>query len=107
MVSFDSLNSHFEYMDVIRHWSPISEKYAGGDTLITLLNQGWQITDKIHFEEFWHSGTRPVTIYYMDLMREGATLHLPVLTNPYVRRLIGSLSIQVRPVQTRSVSPEH
>jgi hypothetical protein len=100
MVTFDASNSHFEYMDVVCHWSPISQKYAGGDAINTLLNDGWRIQETVFFEEFWHAGSRPVTIFHFKLVRDDETLHVPVLSNPYVRRLVESLPLQVRPLNT-------
>ena len=104
MVTFDALNSHFDYMDVIRHWSPVSEKYAGGDALATLLNQGWQINETVLFEEYWHSGTRPVVIYHIELIRNSETLKMPVLTNPYVRRIFDTLPVHIGPYRQQAVS---
>ena len=100
MVTFDASNSHFEYMDVVRHWSPASQKYAGGDAINTLVNEGWRINETVFFEEFWHAGSRPVTIYHFELVRGDETLHVPVLSNPYIRRLVESLPVQVRPLAT-------
>jgi hypothetical protein len=107
MVAFDALNSHFEYMDVVRYWSPLSETYAGGDALVTLLNKGWSIDETVFVEEYWHAGTRLVSIYHIDLLRDGETLHMPVLTNPYVCRLIDDLPVQLRPYTERDHVIQH
>lgn len=96
MVAFDARNAHAEYMDVVRHWSPESEAYAGGDALVTFLNQDWRLGETVLVEEYWHAGTRLVLIYHIDLVRENDVLRMPVLTNPYVRRLIESLPVQMR-----------
>jgi hypothetical protein len=48
-------------------------------------------------EEYWHAGTRPVLIYHIDLLRDNTLLRIPVLTNPYVRRLVDALPVQMRP----------
>ena len=96
MVAFDALNSHVAYMDVVRHWSPESEAYAGGDALVTLLNRGWSIEENVFVEEYWHAGTRLVLIYHIDLARDNETLHMPVLGNPYVTRMMDDLPVQLR-----------
>jgi hypothetical protein len=101
MVSFDASNSHFQYMDVVRHWSPISEKYAGGDALITLLNEGWLLNEIVFYEEFWHAGSRLVVIYHVTLVRDDEEMQVPVLSNPYVHRMMMSLPVQVRPINQR------
>lgn len=107
MFVIDSGNSHFMYMDVVRHWSPESEAYAGGDALVTQLNKGWDIQETVFFEEYWHAGTRPVLIYHIDLVRGDDTLHMPVLSNPYIRRLVDSLPVQVRPVAEQQRALHH
>ena len=59
MVTFDASNSHFEYMNVLRHWSPSSEKYAGGDAVVTLLTcEDWKIGETIFYEQYWCAAAR-------------------------------------------------
>lgn len=106
MVSFDASNSHFQYMDVVRHWSPISEKYAGGDALITLFNAGWHLSETVFFEEFWHAGSRPVTIYHLVMVRGDESMNVPVISNPYVDRMMDVLPVQVRPLKERQSQRE-
>ncbi|MBZ0296472.1 MAG: hypothetical protein K8L99_28175 [Anaerolineae bacterium] len=102
MVTFDSLNAHFEYMDVNRHWDPRSEPYAGGDALITRLNQGWHIRDVVFEEEYWHAGARLVIVYHFELEFEGEVETMPVLSNPYVRRIVSELPLEVLPITERN-----
>ncbi len=101
MVSFDASNSHFQYMDVVCHWSPTSQKYAGGDALITLLNEGWLLNETVFYEEYWHAGSRLVVIYYLTMVRDGEEMEVPVLSNPYVHRMMITLPVQVRPLAQR------
>ena len=102
MITFDSSNAHFEYMDVVRHWSPTSENFAGGDVIVTLLTgEGWKIGETIFCEEYWCAGSRLVTIYHMELHRSGETMTVPVLANPYVRRMVASTMFQLRPFPER------
>ena len=98
MVTFDALNAHVTYPDVVRHWSPVSEKYAGGDQLVTLLNEGWQIKETIFCETIWHAGTRPVEIYHMDVVRGDEAMPVPVIANPYVRRIILTMPFHMRAI---------
>jgi hypothetical protein len=99
MVTFDASNSHFEYMDVVRHWSPKSEKFAGGDAVVTLLTcEDWKIDETVFYEQYWCAGSRLVTIYHMEMHRDGETMTVPVLANPYVRRMVDSTMFQLRPL---------
>lgn len=101
MVTFDALNAHFDYLDLSRHWCIRSEKYAGGDALITRLNEGWQIRDDVYEETFWHAGSRLVTIYHFELEFKGEVETMPVLANPYVHRLVQKLPLRVLPIEQR------
>jgi hypothetical protein len=98
MVMYDASNAHFQYLDVVRHWSAISEPFAGGDALITRLNDGWQLKETVFVEEYWHAGVRLVTIYHFELERDGETEKMPVLSNPYVNRILRDLPVQMRPL---------
>lgn len=101
MVTFDASNSHFEYMDVVRHWSPISQKYAGGDAVLTLMSTGWKIDETVFYEEYWHAGSRPVTIYHMEMVRDDEHMAVPVFVNPYIRRIVRDSGMQLRPLTER------
>ncbi len=94
-------NFHVSYPDVYRHWSPGCEEYAGGDALLTLLRNGWDADDTVYIEDFWHSGARLVVVYHFDLRRGEAVLELPVLSNPFVRRLIRNEKLTVKPMEER------
>ncbi|MDZ4766338.1 MAG: hypothetical protein SGI73_17490 [Chloroflexota bacterium] len=93
----DSMNLHAHYPDVIKHWSVVSERFAGGDALLTKLRKGWDIDGAVYAEEFWHAGTRPVTVYHFMLTRGDEQIVMPVVTTPYVRRMISSWKLDVRP----------
>jgi hypothetical protein len=81
-------NYHYSYMSMIRHWHPESEKYTGGDALFTAFDNGWDMDDEVQYENFWHAGTRGVTVYHFTLRRGDERMSMPVITNPYVRRLL-------------------
>lgn len=96
-------NFHVEYPDMHRHWDPLSERYAGADCLLTRLQQGWGVTDTIWAEQYWHAGTRPVMVLHFHLTRSNQTFDMPVISNPYVRRLIYHHDWEVRPLEERAV----
>ena len=58
----------------------------------------WEAEDTCYEEQYWHAGTRLVTIYHFDLHNGGETMHMPVITNPYVRRIIREEQIKVLPL---------
>lgn len=90
-----------ELPDVTQHWCPRSQKYAGGDALVSLLNDGWQVQQPILYEEVWFGGGRQVTVYYFELEKLNETVKMPVIANPFVLNLISQLHVRVLPVWWR------
>ncbi|MDX2162929.1 MAG: hypothetical protein SF162_16555 [bacterium] len=96
-------NYHVTYPDVYRHWSASCEQYAGGDCLVTMLMRGWTFTENIvYVQEFWHAGTRPVTVFHFELGLRDARMTMPVITNPYVRRVIRMHRLEQRPLSEKA-----
>lgn len=90
-----SIDAHYDYPEVSRHWHPGSEKYASGDALMSFLSQGWMFEDEIEEQSFWHAGSRRVTIFHFTLQYGDVELVMPVHTNPYVRRLIETYNCSI------------
>ena len=88
MLEYFPANWHYAYSSVVRHWHPASERYAGGDCLRTALNNGWQMILPVVAESHWRAGTRCVMVYVFELRRGAETMTMPVITNPFVERLI-------------------
>ncbi len=82
-----------------RHWHAQSEPYGGGDSLTTALYLGWTMGDVVYLEEHWLAGTRRVSVYHFELMRDNVSMIMPVIGNPYIDRLIFQTSLQVMPIQ--------
>jgi len=99
-------NAHVSYIDVTQHWSASSEPYAGGDQLVTLMFDGWELDRTVYLEEKWIGGLRHVKVYHMTLTRNGETVHIPVLYNPYVMRLVNTTECTVLPYKTRETETE-
>ncbi|MFW5696368.1 MAG: hypothetical protein ACOCXR_01140 [Phototrophicaceae bacterium] len=83
-----SPNYHVDYMEVVQHWHPQSEPYAGGDALMTLIAQGWQMQRDVYVEKREFAGLRSVSVYHVSLVRDGKTMKVPVVRNPYINRLL-------------------
>jgi hypothetical protein len=99
MLNASSSNFHVEYMDVTQHWSPESERYAGGDCLMTALHNGWEMSPTVRVEQKWYAGMRHVTIYHVELRREGKTMVMPIINNPYVTRQFSQMDeVEVVPM---------
>jgi len=97
-----NINLHVEYPEVYRYWSPLSEKYAGGDCLFAALYSGWVIKPVVYREEYWHAGVRPVCIYHFELEFGDKQVTMPVINSPYVTRLIQEQVSEVLPIDQRA-----
>lgn len=95
------INWHTTYPVFSRHWHGGSEKFAGGDALLTALDDNWEVAEVCYQEEFWHAGTRLVTVYHFELVREDERVDMPVITTPYVRRIIQEQKFKVKPIAER------
>jgi len=84
-------NFHYGYAHLVRHWHAGSELYAGGDALYTALDNGWDIGETVRYDEHWNSGGQCVVVYHFELTRGEAKMTMPVITNPFVRRLLTEL----------------
>ena len=103
MLDYSAANWHYAYRRIVRHWHAQSEHYAGGDCLLSALNDGWQMDVRVIAEAHWRAGTRCVMVYHFELMRGDETMTMPVITNPFVERLIAENAVQVA-LQHRAAS---
>ncbi len=85
-----SSNYHMDYFDVTQHWHPDSEQYAGGDALVTLLTQGWEIEREVGVEDRFFAGLRSISVYHLTLVRDDERMRMPIIRNPYINRIIRS-----------------
>jgi hypothetical protein len=102
-----SSDLHFDYPEHPRHWHHLSEKYAGVDCLLTAMDNGWQPDEMIFVEDYWHAGARQVSIYHVELRRDGEAMSMAVIGNPYMGRVLRFLPCQVRPAAEQNASVPH
>ncbi len=96
-------NFHLDYYEVNRHWCDTSERYAGGDALLTAMQNNWRVEAICYRQEYWHAGTRQVTVFHFDLVNGNDRMTMPVITTPFVRRMIRELSLEVRSYDERAL----
>lgn len=99
MIGRNPSNFHKEYMDVWQHWCQDTEKYCGGDGLVTVMMQGWELHPTVQLEYKHFGGNRRVRVYHFSLFRQGEHMEMPVVHNPYVNRLIRTMQLDVVPYQ--------
>jgi hypothetical protein len=95
----DSSNQHSQYPDFWRHWCDTSEEFAGGDALLTAMQNHWVADETCYEQQYWQAGTRLVTIYHFNLTNGDEQMAMPVLGNPFVRRIIREEQFKVKPFE--------
>lgn len=78
---------HVLYQDITsQHWSYSSERYAGGDNLLTAIARGWTIDRKVTLRRHWFAGMRCIEIYHFTIRRDEVVADMAVIGNPYLQR---------------------
>lgn len=90
-----AFNHHIQYPGMSnQHWHAGSGTYAGGDHLLTALSSGWEITRCVQINHLY-AGNRGVIIYEFTLTSGGETMVMPVITNPYIERMLATTDLPV------------
>ena len=92
----NSLNTYLEYHSLNRHWSPESQRYAGGDHLMVVLDQGWKIAGYIPCDLFWFRALCCTRLYKVTLHRGEDVMYMTVLSSPHVDRLVDRVNHAIR-----------
>lgn len=71
-----------------KHWCPDSETYCGGDGLLTLLDQGWELDLTIYVQTRWLNAKRCHRLYHCCLRQGDRLMYVIVTGNPFVTRLL-------------------
>ena len=99
MFQYDALA--IEDINIYRHWHPGSEKYAVAEALATALYLNWKMGKVVYQEDHWHAGVRCACVYHIELERDGEVMIMPVVCNPYVRRLLDESYVRMVPIAER------
>ena len=93
--SINPTNFHVQYQEMTtQHWHSESERFAGGDNLMTALEHGWEV-DKCVLARHWYAGMRSVKVYEFKLRLGDQTMTMPVIDNPYIGRFIDEEGIEL------------
>ena len=99
MLNFTLADLSCRPLDTPRHWHPQSQAYAGGDCLLSALDCGWTVTQMVHCSQS-NRGNRRVLVYFFELQRDSENLVMPVISNPYVERLLAGSPLDVVVMET-------
>jgi len=96
MMNQNQVNFHVQYQDITsQHWSFSSERFAGGDHLLTALARGWAIDETVKLRKHWFAGMRGVDIFHFSIERGDKVVDMPVIGNPYVYRFIQDHNLEI------------
>ena len=85
-----------QYQDTTtQHWSFSSEKFAGGDNLLTALARGWEIESKVILKRHWFAGARCIEIFHFTIKRGQIAAEMAVIGNPYVYRFLANYPLEL------------
>jgi len=73
------------------HWCPLSQPYAGVDALLGCLDEGWEITGDVYFDQHWFGESRRICVCRFNLMRHNDCVIMRVVWNPVLDRLLAQL----------------
>lgn len=90
-------STHEYYTDIDRHWCPKTESYTGADSLLTAQRNGWKLVGLAYREDIIFGGGRHTTLYHFELARADETVYMPVISNPFVVRMLQTRQIDVLP----------
>ena len=76
------------------HWHGQSQRYTGGDSLLTAMAHGWLPQGVVYREELTRRGRR-VIAYGFDMVREGQLETMWVLDNPVVSQIVAQCGLPV------------
>ena len=80
-----------QYQDITsQHWSYSSERYAGGDNLLTAIARGWKIDSKVTLRRHWFAGMRCIEIFHFTIRRDDVVADMAVVGNPYIYRYLAT-----------------
>ncbi len=103
MMNQNQVNFHVQYQDITsQHWSYSSERFAGGDHLLTALSRGWEIEETVVLKRHWFAGMRCIEVFNFTIHRDDVTVMMPVVSNPYVYRFIKNYDIKIIEEDTKS-----
>lgn len=96
MMNQNQVNLHVQYQDITsQHWSYSSERFAGGDHLLTALSRGWEIEETVLLKRHWFAGMRCIEVFNFTIQRDDIVATMPVVSNPYVYRFIKNHALTV------------
>jgi hypothetical protein len=75
-----------------RHWSPKSESYSGCDSLISALDNGWELRRTLTIHRHAQCSCYSLTFRVL-LQRDGQLAEMRIIDNPTIRHLLKKLGL--------------
>ncbi len=97
MTIYNPEGTHERYTVTDRHYCPYSESYTGADSLLTAQRNGWRMVGLAYREDILLRGSRHTALYYFKLQRGTDVMVMPILSNPFVMRMLKQYNVRVLP----------
>lgn len=104
MITYTPEGTHHTYTETDRHYHPRSESYTGADSILTAQRNGWRLVNIAYRADHQLRGGRFTTLYHFKLVRQGETMLMPVVSNPFVTKMLESRHIIVRPYPSQATA---
>jgi hypothetical protein len=96
MTIYNPEGMHERFTSTKRHFSPDSEQYTGADSLLSAQRCGWRLVNIAYEEYILMRGGRYTSLYYFKLARGAEKMIMPILSNPFVLRMLEQRRMIVR-----------
>lgn len=96
MKIYNPKGMHERFTDTNRHFSPDSERYTGADSLLTAQRYDWRLVNIVYEEYVLMRGGRFTSLYYFKLVRDTEKMIMPILSNPFILRMLERRRMIVR-----------
>lgn len=96
MTIYNPEGVHERFTITNRHFSPDSEYYTGADSLLTAQRYGWRLVNIAYEEHVLMRGGRYTSLYYFKLIRGAEKMIMPILSNPFVLKMLETRRMIVR-----------
>ena len=96
MMIYSPKGVHERFTETNRHFSPNSEHYTGADSLLTAQRYGWRLVNIAYEDQVLMRGGRYTSLYYFKLIRGAEKMIMPILSNPFVLRMLENRRMIVR-----------
>lgn len=100
----DEINQY--YTETGQYWHPLSERYTGADSLLTILKAGGQIMGSTAYCQYFPlSQFRNATVFHIYIHFDGSIQHMRIVDTPYLHRLLSICKMTIHRLELSMTYP--